>query len=75
MLVDGEAVHSCVYPAVRATGREITTAAGLGTPEDLSPVQRDFVEAAGFQCGFCTAGCLRRCATASGGQNENEKWG
>jgi putative selenate reductase molybdopterin-binding subunit len=56
VLVDGTAVHSCVYPAVRAEGRSVTTAAGLGTPEDLHPVQRRFVDAGGFQCGFCTAG-------------------
>ena len=58
VLVDGTAVHSCVYPAFRAAGRAITTVAGLGTPEDLHPVQRAFVAAAGFQCGFCTAGMV-----------------
>jgi putative selenate reductase molybdopterin-binding subunit len=56
VLLDGRPTHSCVYPAVRAGDAEITTAAGLGTPGDLSPVQQSFVDAAGFQCGFCTAG-------------------
>ncbi|MBC9734984.1 molybdopterin-dependent oxidoreductase [Nocardioides marmotae] len=56
VLVDGRAVHSCVHPAVRAVGREVTTAAGLGTPESPSPVQQRFLDAQGFQCGFCTAG-------------------
>ncbi|MBF6060076.1 molybdopterin-dependent oxidoreductase [Nocardia terpenica] len=56
VLVDGTAVHSCVYPAYRAEGRTVTTAAGLGTPEAPHPVQRRFAEAAAFQCGFCTAG-------------------
>jgi putative selenate reductase molybdopterin-binding subunit len=56
VLVDGAPVHSCVFPAVRAAGRAVTTASGLGTPDELHPVQRNFVEAAGFQCGFCTAG-------------------
>jgi putative selenate reductase molybdopterin-binding subunit len=58
VLVDGAAVHSCVYPAFRAAGRSVTTAAGLGTPDDLHPMQRRFVEAGGFQCGFCTAGMV-----------------
>ena len=56
VLVDGVPVHSCVYPAARAVGRAVTTAAGLGGSEDLHPVQRRFVDAGGFQCGFCTAG-------------------
>ncbi len=58
VLLDGEAVHSCILPAFRAAGREVTTAAGLGTPGDLHPVQERFVEAAGFQCGFCTPGMV-----------------
>lgn len=63
VLVDGAAVHSCVFPAFRAAGRTVTTVAGLGTPDDLHPVQRRFVEAAGFQCGFCTAGMVTTAAT------------
>lgn len=63
VLVDGAPVHSCIYPAARAVDRAVTTVAGLGTPEDLHPVQRAFVEAAGFQCGFCTAGFV---VTAAG---------
>jgi CO/xanthine dehydrogenase Mo-binding subunit/aerobic-type carbon monoxide dehydrogenase small subunit (CoxS/CutS family) len=56
VLLDGEPVHSCLVPAVRAVDASVTTAAGLGTPDDLSPVQQAFVAACGFQCGFCTAG-------------------
>ena len=67
MLVDGAAVHSCVFPAYRAAGREVTTVAGLGTPDDLHPMQRRFVEAAGFQCGFCTAGMVTTASTLSEG--------
>ena len=63
VLLDGVPVHSCVVPAYRAAGREVTTAAGLGTPEDLHPVQRRFLDAGGFQCGFCTAGMVVTAAT------------
>ncbi|MBT3072545.1 MULTISPECIES: molybdopterin-dependent oxidoreductase [Streptomyces] len=57
--VDGEPVHSCLYPAVRAEGRAVTTVEGLaGEDGELHPVQRKFLEAQGFQCGFCTAGYL-----------------
>jgi len=58
VLVDGLPVHSCIYPAYRAEGTEITTAAGIGTPEDLAPIQQRFIDAAGFQCGFCTPGMV-----------------
>ncbi|WP_233265537.1 molybdopterin-dependent oxidoreductase [Leifsonia sp. AG29] len=58
VLVDGDPVHSCIFPAQRAADREITTVAGLGSPGDLHPLQRAFVDAAGFQCGFCTAGMI-----------------
>ena len=58
VLVDGSPVHSCVFPAFRAAGHDVTTVAGLGTPDEPHPMQRRFVEAAGFQCGFCTAGMI-----------------
>lgn len=57
--VDGEPVHSCLYPAVRAEGRSVTTVEGLASADgDLHPVQQRFLDAQGFQCGFCTAGFL-----------------
>ncbi|MFJ4898241.1 molybdopterin-dependent oxidoreductase [Streptomyces sp. NPDC088727] len=56
--VDGEPVHSCIYPAVRAQGRSVTTVEGLATDGELHPVQQGFLDAQGFQCGFCTAGYL-----------------
>ena len=56
--VDGTPVHSCIFPAYRAAGKQITTAAGLGRPGDLAPVQQRFVDSAGFQCGFCTPGMV-----------------
>lgn len=63
VLVDGEPVHSCIFPAFRAADRSVTTVAGLGTPDDLHPMQSRFVEAAGFQCGFCTAGMVVTAST------------
>jgi putative selenate reductase molybdopterin-binding subunit len=56
--VDGEPVHSCLYPAFRAEGRAVTTVEGLATAEGLHPVQQKFLDAQGFQCGFCTTGYL-----------------
>lgn len=57
--VDGQPVHSCLYPAVRAEGRSVTTVEGLRSPGgELHPAQRQFLDAQGFQCGFCTAGFL-----------------
>jgi CO/xanthine dehydrogenase Mo-binding subunit/aerobic-type carbon monoxide dehydrogenase small subunit (CoxS/CutS family) len=63
VLVDATPVHSCVYPAFRAEGKNVTTAAGLGLPGDLSPVQQSFVDHAAFQCGFCTAGMVVTAST------------
>ncbi|MFD5884833.1 molybdopterin-dependent oxidoreductase [Streptomyces sp. NPDC060334] len=57
--VDGQPVHSCLYPAVRARGRSVTTVEGLARPGgELHPAQKQFLDAQGFQCGFCTAGFL-----------------
>lgn len=53
--VDGEAVHSCIYPARRAEGRSLTTIEGLGGD---SPMQRAFLQEQGFQCGYCTPGMI-----------------
>jgi CO/xanthine dehydrogenase Mo-binding subunit/aerobic-type carbon monoxide dehydrogenase small subunit (CoxS/CutS family) len=63
VLVDGVPVHSCITPAHRLDGRSVTTAAGLGTPDDPHPVQRAFADAAAFQCGFCTAGFVVTAST------------
>jgi carbon-monoxide dehydrogenase small subunit len=58
VLVDGESVKSCTVLAVQADGHEVTTIEGIGTAEDLHPVQQAFHEAHGLQCGFCTPGIL-----------------
>lgn len=56
VLVDGEAVRSCLMLAAQAEGHDVVTADGLGSPDDLHVVQRAFNEAHGLQCGFCTPG-------------------
>jgi putative selenate reductase molybdopterin-binding subunit len=63
VLIDGTPVHSCIYPAHRAEGAEVTTAAGIGLPGALAPLQQRFVDAAGFQCGFCTPGMIVTAST------------
>ncbi len=60
--VDGEPVHSCIYPAFRAEGRQVVTIEGLGAPGALHPMQQAFLDAQGFQCGFCTAGLIMTAA-------------
>jgi putative selenate reductase molybdopterin-binding subunit len=69
--LDGVAVHSCITPAFRADGREVTTIEGLGSPEKLHPMQRQFRDAPGFQCGFCTAGMIMTSATFTDAQIQN----
>ncbi|MYX00964.1 MULTISPECIES: molybdopterin-dependent oxidoreductase [unclassified Streptomyces] len=70
--VDGEPVHSCVYPAVRAEGRAVTTVEGLAEADgELHHVQRKFLDAQGFQCGFCTAGYLMTTAALDEEQLED----
>ena len=63
VLLDGVAIHSCISPAHRLEGVSITTVAGLGTPEEPHPMQQAFVDAGGFQCGFCTAGMIVTAST------------
>lgn len=63
VIVDGEAVFSCVAPVSALEGRKITTLEGLGTAEHPGPVQRAFIEEQAAQCGFCIPGMVMR-ATA-----------
>ncbi|GAA2699803.1 molybdopterin-dependent oxidoreductase [Actinoplanes palleronii] len=69
--VDGEPVHSCVYPAFRAQGRRVTTVEGLARGDELHPVQRAFLDAQGFQCGFCTAGLIMTTAALTEEQHDD----
>jgi xanthine dehydrogenase YagT iron-sulfur-binding subunit len=56
VILDGEAVKSCLMLAADAEGHEVTTVEGIGTPEHMSPLQQAFVEKDALQCGFCTPG-------------------
>ncbi|MGD9538220.1 MAG: (2Fe-2S)-binding protein [Alphaproteobacteria bacterium] len=58
VLVDGVSARSCLTFAVMADGAEITTIEGLGTAENMHPLQQAFWERHGLQCGFCTPGML-----------------
>jgi aerobic carbon-monoxide dehydrogenase small subunit len=58
VLVDGESVKSCTMLAVQADGSEVTTVEGLGSGDELHPIQAAFHEHHALQCGFCTAGML-----------------
>lgn len=58
ILLDGDAVRSCLTLAVQANGRSVTTIEGLGSPEQLHPIQEAFREKHGLQCGFCTPGFI-----------------
>ena len=56
--LDGKTVYSCMFPAIRADGKSITTVEGLASGKALHPVQQAFVDKDGFQCGFCTPGFI-----------------
>ncbi|GAA4109411.1 FAD binding domain-containing protein [Knoellia locipacati] len=57
------AVNSCLVPVGALDGQEVVTAEGLGTPEQLHPVQRELADRGGSQCGYCTPGFV--CAMAA----------
>jgi xanthine dehydrogenase YagT iron-sulfur-binding subunit len=56
VLLDGRRVNSCLVLAIAQQDARVTTIEGLGTTEDLHPVQRGFLDHDGFQCGYCTPG-------------------
>ena len=66
--IDGKPFHSCLVPAFRGEGREITTIEGLATNGELHPMQKAFHDAQAFQCGYCTAGMIMTAVTLTDAQ-------
>ncbi len=58
VLVDGQALNSCLLLAIRMQGKEILTVEGLADGDQLHPLQQSFIDAGAVQCGYCTPGML-----------------
>lgn len=58
VMIDGEAVLSCVTPILAVAGRKVTTLEGLGTIEAPAPIQTAFIELQAAQCGYCIPGMM-----------------
>lgn len=58
VLFNGRSANSCLILAPQADGAEVTTIEGIGTVDNLHPLQRAFVEEGAIQCGFCTPGMI-----------------
>jgi carbon-monoxide dehydrogenase small subunit len=59
VIMDGQAVNSCLLPALEAEGRSVTTIEGVaGKDGTLDPIQKAFIEHGAVQCGFCTPGMI-----------------
>jgi len=60
VMLNGEAVFSCLTPLLLAAGKEVVTVEGLGTEQSPGPMQRAFIEEQAAQCGYCIAGMMMR---------------
>jgi nicotinate dehydrogenase subunit A len=60
VIVDGNAVLSCVTPLLLVAGKQVTTLEGLGTAAAPGPIQRAFIEEQAAQCGYCISGMMMR---------------
>jgi carbon-monoxide dehydrogenase small subunit len=58
VILNGQAVNSCIVLAVEADGGEVTTVEGLSQDGTLSPIQQAFLDTGAVQCGFCTPGMI-----------------
>ncbi|MGN5476526.1 (2Fe-2S)-binding protein [Cupriavidus basilensis] len=74
VLVDGEAVKSCLMLAAQVRGRHVMTVEGLAADGELHPLQQCFMECGGLQCGYCTPGFLMTsCALLANNPNPTEE--
>ncbi len=59
VIVDGDAINSCLYPMMEVEGKSVVTVEGLAESDGtLHPIQQSFVENNGVQCGYCTSGMI-----------------
>ena len=58
VILDGKTVNACLVLAANVDGKEVVTVEGLGTPNELHPLQKAFYELGASQCGFCTPGMI-----------------
>ena len=58
VLVDGQAVRSCITSLQAVEGKRVTTIEGIASGDQLQPVQQAFMDHAGYQCGYCTSGMI-----------------
>ena len=58
VIMNGKTVNACLVLALQAESQEIETIEGLGTEDNLHPLQKSFIEKGAVQCGFCTPGIL-----------------
>ncbi len=72
VILNGRRINSCLTLAVMHENDEVTTIEGIGTAEDLSPLQRAFVAHDGYQCGYCTPGQI--CSATALLQEIAEGW-
>ena len=69
----GRAINSCLIPAASLDGQEVVTAEGLGTPDELHPVQREMAVRGGSQCGYCTPGFVCRWPRSTTGRPRGDQ--
>ncbi len=58
VMVDGAVVNSCIFPAIKAYGKQVTTIEGIGSLDKPHPIQKAFVEVGAVQCGYCIPGMV-----------------